>query len=45
MFVWKQILKNRETWTEAELLESLRYINDIRTNPKFGFNLNPIIIK
>jgi hypothetical protein len=42
MFVWKQILKNRKTWTEAELLESLNYINRIRVD---DYGLEPIIIK
>jgi Metallopeptidase toxin 4 len=42
MYVWKQILENRSRWTNAELKDSLRYINDIRTNPKYG--LNPLKI-
>lgn len=42
MFVWKQILKNRKAWTEAELLESLNYINRIRVD---DYGLEPIIIK
>ena len=45
MYVWKQILANRSRWTEKELKESLRYINDIRTDPVHGYNLEPIIIK
>ncbi|WP_294233687.1 zincin-like metallopeptidase toxin domain-containing protein, partial [uncultured Chryseobacterium sp.] len=31
MYVWKQILANRGKWTEAELKDSLDYINRIRT--------------
>ncbi len=30
MYVWKQILSNRSKWTEAELKESLNYINRLR---------------
>ena len=44
-FVWEQILANRSKWTKAELQDSLRYINDIRTNPKYGYNLDPLKIK
>jgi hypothetical protein len=42
MYVWQQILANRGKWTEKEFKESLRYINDIRTNPKYG--LKPLKI-
>jgi hypothetical protein len=44
-YVWEQILGNRSKWTKAELQDSLRYINDIRTNPRYGYNLQPIKIK
>ena len=44
-FVWEQILANRGKWTKAELQDGLRYINDIRTNPKYGYNLEPLKIK
>jgi hypothetical protein len=44
MYVWNQILANRVRWTEAELEESLRYINRIRTEPKYGYSLEPIKI-
>ncbi|KAA0126888.1 hypothetical protein FY557_15410 [Chryseobacterium sp. SN22] len=42
MYVWKQILANRGKWTEAELKDSLDYINRIRTEQ---YGLKPIIIK
>ena len=45
MNVWEQIFKNRDRWTKAELEDALRYINDIRTNPKYGFNELPLDIK
>lgn len=43
-YVWEQILAKRSKWTKAELKDALRYINDVRTNPKYGFNLKPIKI-
>ncbi len=45
MYVWKQILANRTDWTKKELMSSLDYINDVRTNPKYGYNLEPLKIK
>lgn len=42
MYVWKQILANRGKWTAAELKESLRYINEIRTEE---YGLTPLKIK
>jgi hypothetical protein len=45
MYVWNKILAERGKWTQAELEDSLRYINDFRTDPIYGYNLNPIIIK
>ena len=45
MNVWEQIFKNRDRWTKAELEDALRYINDIRTTPKYGFNELPLDIK
>ena len=44
-YVWKEILANRGKWTKAELQDALRYINDIRTNPIHGYNLEPLKIK
>lgn len=41
MYVWKQILANRGKWTKAELKESLRYINEIRTEE---YGLTPLKI-
>jgi len=45
MYVWKQILSNKGKWTKAELDDSLDYINRIRTEPKYGYNLEPLKIK
>ncbi|WP_286494582.1 zincin-like metallopeptidase toxin domain-containing protein [Empedobacter brevis] len=42
MYVWKQILSNRSKWTEAELKDSLKYINKERK--KAGIT-EPIKIK
>ncbi|WP_344832833.1 zincin-like metallopeptidase toxin domain-containing protein [Chryseobacterium ginsenosidimutans] len=44
MYVWEQIYENRQRWTKAELESSLEYINDIRTNPIYNYNLEPIKI-
>ena len=44
-YVWNKILAERGKWTQAELNEALVYINRIRTEPKYGFNLKPITIK
>ena len=30
MYVWDQIYKNRNLWTEAELNDALKYINEWR---------------
>jgi Metallopeptidase toxin 4 len=44
MYVWRQIISQRARWTTKELEDTLRYINDIRTNPKYKYNLEPIKI-
>jgi len=44
MNVWNKIYKSKDSWTVDELEDALRYINDIRTNPNYGFNLEPIIL-
>ena len=44
-YVWEQILANRNRWTKTELKDALRYINDVRSNPKYGNKLPPIKIK
>jgi Metallopeptidase toxin 4 len=36
MYVWNQILANKERWTKAELIDALDYINRIRIKPKYG---------
>jgi Metallopeptidase toxin 4 len=45
MFVWKQIFSQRNKWTQAELQDALNYINRIRTEVQFGYNLEPLNIK
>jgi zincin-like metallopeptidase toxin 4 of polymorphic toxin system len=42
MYVWKQIFETRKLWTDAEFLESLKYINDIRVD---DYGLEPLIVK
>jgi REP element-mobilizing transposase RayT len=42
MYVWKQISENRKLWTDAELLDSLNYINEIRVKE---YRLDPLTIK
>lgn len=42
MYVWKQISENRKLWTNAELLDSLNYINEIRVKE---YRLDPLTIK
>lgn len=42
MYVWEQIYKNRNKWTEDEFRESLDYINFIRF---YEFNQNIIILE
>lgn len=44
MYVWNKIYKSKDLWTVEELEDALRYINDIRTNPIYGFKLEPIIL-
>lgn len=44
-YVWNKILAERGKWTKAELTDALEYINRIRTEPKYGYNLKPITIK
>jgi hypothetical protein len=44
-YVWNQILANRSKWTKPELQDALNYINDIRINPRYGYNLEPLKIK
>lgn len=44
MYVWEQIFENKQRWTKAELDSALEYINDIRTNEIYGYNLQPIKI-
>jgi hypothetical protein len=41
MYVWKEILKNKNRWTQDELADSLRYINNIRVR---NFRLKPLSI-
>ncbi|UMY66459.1 MULTISPECIES: zincin-like metallopeptidase toxin domain-containing protein [unclassified Flavobacterium] len=43
-YVWEQILASRNKWSDSELRDALNYINDIRTNPKYGHNLTPLKI-
>jgi hypothetical protein len=45
MYVWKQIFAQKERWTTAELRDALNYINKIRTQPEYGYNLEPLNIK
>jgi Metallopeptidase toxin 4 len=45
MYVWKQIFSQRYKWTRQELQDALNYINRIRTEPEFGYNLEPLNIK
>jgi hypothetical protein len=45
MYVWKQIFSQRNKWTQAELQDALNYINRIRTEVQFGYNLEPLNIK
>ena len=42
MFVWEQILANKNRWTQAELADSLMYINWIREEL---YSLKPLKIK
>jgi hypothetical protein len=44
MYVWRQIYSQKTKWTTAELKDALNYINEIRTNVKYGYNLEPIKI-
>ena len=44
-YVWNKILAERGKWTKDELTDALEYINRIRTEPKYGYNLKPITIK
>ncbi|WP_282786479.1 zincin-like metallopeptidase toxin domain-containing protein [Flavobacterium croceum] len=44
-YVWKQIIENKGKWTKDELQDALDYINRIRTEPKYGYNLKPLKIK
>jgi Metallopeptidase toxin 4 len=44
-YVWNKILAKRGKWTNDELKESLEYINRIRTEPRYGYNLKPLTIK
>ncbi len=44
-YVWEQILANKGKWTKAEIEDALWYVNDIRTNPKYGYNLEPLKVK
>jgi len=41
-YVWKQIIENRVKWTNAELKEALKYINDIRVKE---YGLKSLTIK
>jgi hypothetical protein len=45
MNVWEQVFKNRSRWTKEELEDALRYINDIRVSPRYGFEIEPLHIK
>jgi len=44
-YVFEQILANKNKWTRAELEDALKYLNNIRTDPKYGYNLEPLKIK
>jgi hypothetical protein len=44
MYVWKQIISQRNRWTVPEIKDALKYINRIRTEVEFGFNLEPLKI-
>jgi hypothetical protein len=44
MYVWKQIFSQKLRWTRAEIQDALNYINRIRTEAEFGYNLSSLNI-